>query len=192
MHRQLVARLESGASNACQLGNHVFDPISRLIDRDEGIDLATYDISEVVLAATGYHAHTALTWPPPLPTTNALCTIAGYPFELVRDIEAKPSATTSRFQRRFKFASFAVRLSDCSDRALICALDPASARSWTEESFPDGTLLDGMSGGPLMHFPETRGVATFVLSGIVVSRFLGVVEARPLSFVRADGTIKKP
>jgi hypothetical protein len=56
-HRALVELLENGATTVCQLGAHSFDPRELVIDRDEELDIATYQLNEIQVAASGHYTH---------------------------------------------------------------------------------------------------------------------------------------
>jgi hypothetical protein len=192
VHRQLADRLAAASTHWCQLGGVTFDPIRCLIDQDRTLDLATYGLSEVVLAATGRRPWHAPIWPPPDVVAGAPCALGGHPFQLARDIGVVAGSLSPPVRREFKFLNFHVfRVADTTPRKVVCEVDPDDSPAWTDERFPSGTLLDGMSGGPLIQFPEASGITSFSLRAIIVARYLGLIECRPLRFVRADGTIDR-
>jgi hypothetical protein len=57
-----------------QLGNAQFDP-NRIIARDPKLDLVTYQLSDVFLAAAGKDAATVSAWPPKPPSMNEPITL---------------------------------------------------------------------------------------------------------------------
>jgi hypothetical protein len=191
VHRQLVRRLESGATMRCQIGGHTFDPRNNLLDRDEMLDLATYELSDVVVSATRHYAHTPLVWPPAPATIGDVCFLGGHPYELASDKKAEASALTSAMQREHFFLTFLCRVSDCSSTAIHCEVDPNHTKSWSARALQPETLLDGMSGGPLIQIPDVAGLTTFALRGIVIRQGYGGIVARPLFCVRPDGTLAR-
>jgi hypothetical protein len=192
VHRQLAARLESGLTPSCQLGGTTFDPLSRLIDQDDDIDLATYDLSPVVVAASGNREWRAPSWPPLAAEVGMACSLGGYPYQLTSELQVAPSELTPARRREFKFLCFYVfRISDRSSRRVVCDVDPENSPSWTKERFPSGALFDGMSGGPLIQFPQTSGITTFSLRAIIVDRGFNQVVCRPLQFVQPDGRLDR-
>ena len=192
VHRQLAARLQNGLTMSCQLGGMTFDPVSCLIDEDSDIDLATYDLSPVAVAASCSREWRAPSWPPPGAEVGMACSLGGYPYQLAADLQVAPSELTPAHRREFKFLCFYVfRVSDRSSRRVVCDVDPENSPSWTNERFPTGALFDGMSGGPLIQFPQTSGITTFSLRAIIVDRAFNQVVCRPLQFVRPDGTLDR-
>jgi hypothetical protein len=192
VHHQLVRRLEGGLTAHCQLGSHTFDPVGRLIDEDEDIDIATYELSTVVVAASDHREWKAPRWPPPDAEADQPCWLAGYPYELAGDIEVQPNELTPARRRELRFLSFYARsVSEASPRRAVCEIDPNDSPAWTPERFPADTLFDGMSGGPLLQFPAVSGLVTFSLRAIIVRRVFDVVTCRPLRFVNNDGSLNR-
>jgi hypothetical protein len=186
VHRQLAARLEAGLTDWCQLGAHVFKPIERLIDGDQTIDLATYELSEIVLGGIGRHAYRAPSWPPPVPKQGTLGFVGGYPFELSSDIERGESGHP---ERQHKFLHFFTQFDECDNSSIGARVNLERTQAWTRDALPEGTLLDGMSGGPVLHFPDVGSLTTIGLAGIVFGHFFSTIQARPLSLVAPDGTL---
>jgi len=192
VHRQLAARLQSGRTSVCQLGGTTFDPLNRLIDEDEQIDLATYDLTPIVVASSGHREWRAPNWPPPSPELGKACAVGGYPFQLSNDIRVEGNELTPTERREFKFLCYYVKgVADLTPRRVTCDIDPDNSPSWTEQRFPAGTLFDGMSGGPFIQFSQSLGLLTFSLRAVVVERAFGQTVCRPLSIVLEDGHLDR-
>ena len=182
IHAEIAARLDEGLSTWCQLGGHTFDPVARLIDTDKHLDVATYDLSEVQVAASGHRAHRPPKWPPDPLALDDICVVGGYPWELSFD----PTATS----RTQMFLHFVAHLDDSSNSTSVVLIKPDTSTAWTSRGLGPGTNLGGLSGGPVFRFTEVPGqLSTLTMSAVTSEYGLDVIFARPLSFVSADGSL---
>ena len=81
VHKECVTALERDPELGCQIGGHSFQPSKHLIDIDEDLDLATYELSEIQVNAAGADIHAPSTWPPSL--TDDLVLVGGWPWSSV-------------------------------------------------------------------------------------------------------------
>jgi len=63
----------------CQFGGVTIEPEARLIAESTVLDLATFDVSEVIVAAAGASAHESITWPTREALVNEVLLYGGYP-----------------------------------------------------------------------------------------------------------------
>lgn len=182
VHAAIVERLASGAATACQIGGHTFDPVRCLIEYDERQDLATYALSEIQIAAAGAHVHRPLTWPPAAPEGPAYIA-GGWPWALT----ASRDTESDHF-----FLHFIAPCARSSATNLIIPINTATSVPWGATALPPGTNIGGMSGGPLFVAYERQQIAMLALAGIIYEyhQSMEVLYARPLSLIRADGTIR--
>ena len=177
----------------CQFGQNTFDPESRLIDRSPlgRLDLATFDVPEVFIAAAGrnYH-HNALKWPPdPLQETDVVL-FGGYPQILRQTRVAKLDV---------KFQWFGTKVNSVDNERIVLeavigqmtwAGQPGEASIVTKS-------LGGQSGGPVYRVISANPAKgelfdRMELVGFIDRQIMGdLILAKPAGFVRADGTLIK-
>jgi hypothetical protein len=182
IHRALIDGKQIDPDLACQIGAHTFQAEARLIDIDDNLDLATYEVSKVQISAANADLHHATMWPP-VDLGGDKYFFSGWPWSLtiLNDTRVKTS-----------FLHFIVRISDRTDRKFVVQTHRESSVPWGLSALPPGTNLGGMSGGPFYRWNETGIDAPLTLVGIVTSIMdSGVGIATPLTFVNADGTIQK-
>lgn len=177
IHRKAVERSQD---DWCQIGGHTFDPAARLIDADRDLDIATYDISDIIANAANADVQYALGWPPVI-ADNDLAIVGGWPWRL----------STSRGQNvTHSFLHFLCRVQNPAGNQLGAALFTSTSVPWGSRPLPPGLNIGGMSGGPVYRVIENP-LTQLALAGIVYEYqpAYELALARPLTLVRADGTI---
>ena len=180
---------------ACQLGDLTFDPEARLIDVNDGIDIATFNVTADEFAQIGKQAFAvpASDWPPPHPATTRpgrpglTGYFAGFPEDARLWINS--------WAMSFGLYVAGGPIGSATERQISM---PFERQYWVDTlglGFPPtGFDPGGISGGPMMMPLERDGVWSFHLAG-VISEFppsvLGVetVIAAPAHFIAADGRI---
>jgi hypothetical protein len=180
VHREISRLRGDSAGVWCQIGGHTFSPEACLIDIDDDLDLATYSLSEIQVAASLADVHHAVRWPPVV-DPKAACIVGGWPWQLS---SSREKATD------FQFLHFIGRLDSHSEQQLGAVTATSTSIPWGPRALPQGTNLGGMSGGPIFSLAES-GVTHLALIGIVYEYQPGfeIVLGRPLSLVAESGEI---
>lgn len=183
VHGACVDELRKNPAPGCQIGGHTFEPEKHLLSLDERVDLATYSLSEIQVAAARADVHYAPVWPP-LINEEDVHIIGGWPWVL--SVDGHGDST-------HYFLNFAGKLSGTSDRHIGFATHTSTSVPWGGHAIRPGTNLGGMSGGPLYRVTE-RGLSTMTLVGITYEYqpSFELALARPLSLVNADGSVAPP
>jgi hypothetical protein len=150
-----------------------------LIDSDRDLDLATYDISEVITNAAGVDVHYAATWPPEI-LDNDVAIVGGWPWHLSTAIGQSVT---------HKFLHFLCRVQRSTGSQLGAALYTSTSVPWGSSPMPKALNIGGMSGGPVYRILENP-LTQLSLAGIVFEYQPGyeLALARSLAVVRPDGT----
>lgn len=181
VHDCYFSRRADRADLHCQIGSHTFDPMARLIDIDRSLDVATYQLSEIQVNAARADIHYAPTWPPEIDRTDVHL-VCGWISALAKD---RGSSVTH------SFLHFIAGLSSASEASLGIVTYTSTSTAWGGSRLPAGTNMGGMSGGPLYRMSET-GLSSLTLVGVVYEYqpSFEIVVGRPLSTVKADGSIR--
>ena len=184
----------------CQFGSNTINPETRLIDRSPEIelDLATFDVPEVFLSASGdprrhhltgedthhYH-HNALKWPPDPLDAGEVVLHGGFP-QVLRE------PNTARVT--FPFQYFATKANSTDGNRIV--LDPGVERVYSPGyGGPVNTQWQGQSGGPVYRILDAGIGGNLVdrveVVGFIYNRYLEYILARPSTFIRVDGTINR-
>jgi hypothetical protein len=166
----------------CQVGSVRVELENYLVDYSSELDLATFELSPILLAASRASAHGAPKWPPARLAESEIVVLGGYP-GLLR-IEENGRLGTP-------FVSFLAPVAQASP-------DHSAVQLNLEDAYwPDGSgglapasELGGMSGGPLFRYrPEP--VEHFELVGFIyqASPSYGIVFARHGSCIDDLGRI---
>lgn len=166
----------------CQIGSVRVNLEDYLIDHSDSLDLATFEISPVLLAGSRISAHGAPKWPPTPLLESEIVVLGGYP-GLLR-IEQPGKLGTP-------FVSFMARVTQTSP-------DHSAIQLNLEDSYwPDSSgglvpqsELGGMSGGPLFRYRAVP-VEHFELVGFIyeASTSYGLLFARHGSCIDEAGHI---
>ena len=181
VHQECMTALERDPELGCQIGGHSFQPAKHLIDIDEDLDLATYDLSEIQVNAAGADIHAPSTWPPTL--TNDLVLVGGWPWRSV--VSHSRSSTHD-------FVLFIGRFVGTSENCLGMNTFRSTSIPYGARSLSPDLNLGGMSGGP-MYVLKQDLIARLELVGIVCefspNPLFELMLARPVSRVAADGKL---
>jgi hypothetical protein len=135
-----VAEGLATCTDICQLGGAHFDP-SRFIARHPTMDLASFRLSDVILAPAGFYerqyAATVPTWPPTPPSEGDVVMFGGYP-----GIYREESAENVDFM----FTWFAGKVASASDNQVGMVLEIATSRSLSSSRVLPNADLGGWSG----------------------------------------------
>jgi len=166
----------------CQVGSVRVNLEDYLIDHNTRLDLATFEISPILLASSRVSAHGALKWPPTQLLESEIVILGGYPGML--RIEQSGKLGTP-------FVSFIARVAQAST-------DHSAFQLNLEGSYwPDGSgglapqsELGGMSGGPLFRY-RSESLEYLELAGFIyeASASYGIVFARHASCIDGAGRI---
>ena len=183
VHQACMTALERDPDLGCQIGGHSFQPSKRLIDIDDDLDLATYELSKIQVNAAGADIHAPPTWPPRLTDDDELVVIGGWPWRSV--VEQIGSSTHD-------FVFFIGRSSGASERSLSMATFRSTSIPYGTRSLSPDLNMGGMSGGP-MYVLKQDLIARLELVGILFeynpSPLMELMLARPLSRIAADGKL---
>jgi hypothetical protein len=183
VHEAYLARLALRKLFVCQFGGVTVFPEQILIDKNERLDLATFNLSAVVLDLEGFTTHRPQAWPPPRAAVHDLVVYGGFPGTRRRaDLE----------RATFGLDSVTGLVSQVTSQNLMVEVD--YSRLFGVDG-PEGTIVSadprGTSGGPVYRVtdnPEGPGleIAGFIYEQSEQNRFL---LARHAGAVRSDGTI---
>ena len=183
----------------CQIGNNTIYPETRLIDRspETELDLATFDIPEVFLSASGnplrhrlagpethYYHHNALKWPPDPLQAGEVVAHGGFP-QVLRE--------PKKAQVDYAFQYFVTRANAVEDDRIV--LEPGVDRVYWPGHAGEtiNTQWHGQSGGPVYRILDAGIGGNLVdrveVVGFIYQRYLEWVLVRPSAFIQADGTI---
>ncbi len=167
---------------ACQFGGSTIEPEKYLIQHDEKLDLATFDLSEVFIGATGGSIHYPVNWPTqPLLEGNAVL-YGGYPGNLR---EEKLATAEIPFQ------SFISSTTAVSAGNITLHLDMPNLHWPFHENEQFNPELGGLSGGPVFRVIDAPPIDRLELVGFIYeySSNLDVMFARPASHITQNGQI---
>lgn len=181
----------SGSDAIFQVGNHLVDPVRKLIDSSKELDLVVLDLSDWTEmcnsnSAIGCSFFEPRAWPPPLPRVGNSVEIGGFPGVFRK----RPSAKELEFGT---WSAGKMTVRSVLDGYIKIQFE---RESWIElpgtESGMDLRDLGGISGGPVtVEWTNAAGIWVVDLLGIACqyNPSCDLLFARPLSFVREDGTI---
>ena len=124
----------------CQLGSTTCLPEKHLIDRSKTLDLATFDLSEVVAAASGGRFHAPGSWPASTIQERDVLLLGGYPGGLRKERQVTAE---------LPFQWFAGAATSVSSSNVSLHLDLANRHQPLVPSGAINAELGGMSGGPV-------------------------------------------
>lgn len=166
----------------CQIGSVRINLEDYFVDHNVDLDLATFEISPVLLAASRASAHGAPKWPPTRLLESEIVILGGYP-GLLR-IEQPGQLGTP-------FVSFLARVAQTSANHSAIQLNLEDAY-WPDGSggLAPASELGGMSGGPLFRYC-TEPVEYFEIVGFIyeASKSFGIIFARHASCIDGSGRI---
>jgi hypothetical protein len=159
-------------------------PQLKVIDMDEGLDLATFEFDEEIIRQAGKTIIPLKVWPPQLPTEKCGILIGGYPriSRVVRDNDLVEWGILA-----------AIGIADqVFNNQIIWTIERVhNIKHPTIPDIPNKAMLGGISGGPLIALLQRNGIHYWALAGIVtlgLSEFEAVVAKRA-DVIGADGKI---
>lgn len=180
---------ENDPLTKCQIGNSVFSPIERLIDRDKDLDIATFSIEKKDIEFDNKTVHIVdiNSWPPKPPDVGKGIFFAGYPGG-ERTVQIK-----NGFEINFGTYVGVLVATTVKDRDIICQYE----RDEIINMFGDSALaypqnLGGLSGAPLWTLVQTH-IFSWRLGGIIYefSEQFELLYARRPDCLLSDGRIKR-
>jgi hypothetical protein len=178
-HRNENSRL------VCQIGGAVVEPERHLIDRDQGLDLATFEIGQATRAMVGANLHAVRMWPPRVAERD-LVMAGGFP-----GTGRSQSAATPVNKAHFLFPTYARIVDRVHEDNIGMQLEIAEAFS------PQGLIptpnpdLGGASGGPVVRLNPESDLLPVELVGFIYEYHAGfeLLYARPASLIDEAGRI---
>jgi len=166
----------------CQWGGSTIEPENRVIDRNESLDLATFDISEVFTGAAGASVHYPVKWPTDPIREREVVLFGGFPGTL----REEKTVTAD-----FPFQTFATGVTAVSPDNIKLHLDMPNIHWPFHEREVFNPELGGASGGPVFRVVEGRPIDRLEIVGFIYeySMTLDVMFARHASSLALDGQI---
>jgi hypothetical protein len=155
---QYQSDIQSYDDVECQIGNVRIRLEEWLIQHDSIMDLATFEISPILLTGSGIRFQSAQVWPPAGLRENEIVVLGGYPGRFRNE---RSSAVDS------SFVSFFAPVAQSSEEHSAFQLNLADSY-WPDGSggIPERSELGGMSGGPI--FRHHSGPIEFLeLAGFI-------------------------
>ncbi len=185
----------------CQLRLMPFALHDAIIDRDTGLDIATFGLSEAELAKIdGVPVDCRGQWPPPPPTPMRAVSLAGLPQNML--------VTAADRSAVFNAYGALSAIEDFGDRDIWLTFDPARDRSLNEHPLPPlGFNMSGCSGGPVLMHGTRNGLHRWFPIGMINSgpkrdtpepiargdaEAFDTIRVRRIHFLREDGTLIRP
>lgn len=167
----------------CQLGNITYDPENRKASINKHLDLATFEVSPVVVAAAGCSPSKPPSWPPGYVAEGDVLLCGGHPGAI--RIEGKSTAG-------MPFQWFLATASSSNDKIALClALDECYV-PLTRDSISNREL-GGMSGGPVFKYIRPAPIERIELVGFIYEfqPSFGLLYARPANFISNLGQVNE-
>ncbi len=179
----------------CQVRLAPFDLDAALIDRDRGLDLATFAVSEnEVRTIDAVPIDCRGNWPPPTPDRMRAASLAGFP-EIMRIVRPDRSA-------EFNAYGALPAVEDVTDSQIIFTYDPERDAALHAPKPPLGFNLSGCSGGPVLMHGMRNDLHRWFPVGLIIRgpRDVGkgeiasfdIIRARRIHCLKPDGTLEKP
>jgi len=180
VYAQYLAHIEEYDDVECQIGNVRIKLEEYLIEHDSIIDLATFDISPILVSGSGIRIQAAHTWPPRNLREKEIVALGGYP------------------------GSFRIERPETVDSSFVCFFAPVAQSSEKHSAFqlnladsywPDGSggieprsELGGMSGGPIFRYYDSP-IEFLELAGFIyeASTEFELIRGRHASCIIASG-----
>ncbi len=165
-------------------------PSVNVIDVNESLDLATFEIDEGTLLRFGKNISPLSVWPPQPPTEGRGILLGGYP-RIVRVVKAASANRGEVEWGLFTVIGIAGRVSD--DQISWMIDRDKNVPHPTIPEPPPNAELGGISGGPVISLLHKNGFHYCGLAGIVseASAQMERVVAKRADFIRADGKIDR-
>lgn len=181
--RQLEEDRASGATLVCQLGADTLSPFSRVIDIDDMVDLATFDLPEWKERSTTYRTSRA-EWPHPRASQSDWVLYGGFPGSL---------RALGQVEARFVFETITGHVGDVTPTRIILHGNSSHIISSTTGR-PDhlDSSPAGMSGGPVLVVDDSTAEPTLALVGFITEAgSFDTLLAQHADLIQPDGTIRR-
>lgn len=178
VYRSYLKDKHEQANFGCQWGSATIEPEKYLLDENEGLDLVTFSVPEVLRVATRAEVHSPRHWPPEEVKPNEVVTSGGYPGWLREE-----KLDTAELP----FVTLTNRVLSVTPENVTLQVDVATIR-WGSTVRPhERGLVDfgGISGGPIYRIKETP-IETLELVGFIYESSIKsptAEEPRPIGFV---------
>ena len=151
-----------------------------LIERNERLDLATFDLAGILPDLEGFIPHRPSAWPPPRPVVGDLVIYGGFPGN---------TRKADLVRATFSLHSVTGLVSQVTAQNVVIEVDFSRL---SDADGPEGNVVStdpaGTSGGPVYHVTDGPGleIVGFIYEQSRPNRF---VLARHADVVTSDGTI---
>lgn len=183
VYAKYLTRRDLGKPFVCQFGGVTVYPEDLLIDENKLLDLATFDVSTVILELDGRTLHRSPVWPPQRPKADDVIQYGGFPGSRRRFDLVRPT---------FGLDYITGLVSDVTPLNIVIQVDYSRL---ADADGPEATVVasdaPGTSGGPVYRIIETPNGAGFEIAGFITEQWpeLNFILARHADLVWADGTI---
>lgn len=166
----------------CQFGGTTIEPEVRLIAESTALDLVTFDVSEVIVAAAGASAHESVTWPTNEASVGEVVLYGGYPGAL----RVEHMATAD-----IPFQWFAGTPLSVTPENLKLHIDWENFHQPFEGQNIDNVNMGGFSGGPVFRLVPASPVERLELIAFIYEwePSLSLLFARPAHYIAMDGQL---
>jgi hypothetical protein len=168
----------------CQFGSTTTEPEARLIAESEYLDLATFDVSEVVVAAAGGSPYAPLIWPTREVSGGEALLYGGYPGSLRVEHEATAD---------LPFQWFAGAPISVTPENIKLHIDLENFHQPLSGNIIPNVDLGGMSGGPVFRLVPAPPIERLELVGFIYESqpSLSLLYARPSHYITEQGLIDR-
>jgi len=182
VYDEYLRHKQEQADLVCQFGSSTIEPESRLIARSQELDLATFELSSIVIGASGANAHAPVAWPTNRVTASDVLLYGGFPGSL--RVEGLVTA-------ELPFQWFAGAPISVTPGNIKLHLDLKNFRQPLTTDPLSNLELGGMSGGPVFRVISAPPVERLELVGFIFESQMGLelVYARPAHCITSSGTM---
>ena len=181
VYNQYIRDRAKGPHIRCQFGSATVEPERYLFSSDENLDLVTFKLPDVLIAATRVAVHSAVQWPPDRLKQSDLVVFGGYPGH--RRTEKYGTLESD-------FVTFISRVNQSSDDHASVYLNIPESHWPADQSIGEQPDLGGVSGGPVFRF-LTQPIEMLEFAGIIYesSQTFELVYARHADHISEVGAI---
>lgn len=185
-------KLKDDPSIIFQIGNHKLNPVSRIIDENQELDLATIDLSGIDVdrletlpnVGSSFHEPSRSRWPPAEVKQGNFVAFGGFPGKWRK----QPSSIDVEFGI---FSSGACHVASVFEDHIVCQFERQHwISSWQEGPPKDMRDLGGLSGSPVFAIRQLN--LEFIGIAYVFSKDYDLLYIRPAKYLNTDGSIVKP
>lgn len=180
VYEQYLADIDAHEDVECQIGNVRVRLEEWLIAHDSAVDLATFEISPILVAGSGVRVQAAHAWPPSNLREKDIVVLGGYPGRFRSERQGAVDSA---------FASFFAPVAQASEEHSAFQLNLGDSY-WPDGSggMPERSELGGMSGGPIFKY-HAEPVEFLELAGFIyeASTEFELIRGRHASIINAFG-----